>query len=143
MQSLSTNINDLKFPVTRTEERAAARFLALLEKMEQKSTIQFAKQRKHARQTIRGTLIVSLQSEVEHVCDIRNEETSAALCWSISQAGASFLFPGSLGKHNILVGFTVQEDEYSWFDSEIVRKRKIPDVDFWEYGLKFLRKIDS
>lgn len=142
MQSLSTNINELKRPTTRSEELAAERILTLLDKTEQRNSIQFSKQRDYERQTVRGTLILSLQSSVNHVCDIREEATLSARCWSISQSGASFLFTGNLTLTEIIVGLSVLEDEMTWFQSQIVRKRKIPNVDFWEYGVKFLRKIN-
>lgn len=142
MQTLIPNINDLKV-ITAKQPHSVERVLSLLEKIEQKRSVQFGKQREFSRTIFRGDLKISLQFSIEDVQDICDVETTSVQGLSISQSGASFLFPGDINYQEILIGLAVQQDKMTWFRSKIVRKQSIPNVDYWEYGAMFVKKLNE
>ncbi|QDU10059.1 PilZ domain-containing protein [Gimesia aquarii] len=142
MQTLNPSIQDIKVATSKSQQQAVERIFSLLDKIEQKNLIQFASQRSHTRKTFRGTLSILLPTE-NPVLDLCDTEAINVQGLSISQSGVSFLFAGDIDRKDILVGLTVLDDKVIWFHSEIVRKKQFPEADFWEYGVKFLRKVNE
>ncbi|QDT98786.1 hypothetical protein V144x_42940 [Gimesia aquarii] len=141
MQVTNPSINKIKKATSKSQQQATERIFSLLDKIEQKNSIQFAHQRSHVRKPFRGSFQILLPTE-NPVLDF-DIETIKVQGLSISQSGVSFLFAGDLDRKDILVGLTVLEEKVIWFHSEIVRKKQFPEADFWEYGVKFLRKVSE
>lgn len=142
MDALSPSHNDIKIATSKSQQQATERIFSLLDKIEQKNSIQFASQRSFARKNFRGTFSILLPTDnaVLDLCDSKSIKVQGL---SISQSGVSFLLSGEINQKEILVGLTVLEEKITWFHSEIVRKKQFPEAEFWEYGVKFLRKVNS
>lgn len=116
------------------QQRAAARCLDLLDRMDSRLDTQYSHARKHARRPFRGTVPIRL-----NYAGVLEEFR----VWtrSISASGLSFLHPGSLEGTDLEVGVPVGPDRAVWFRAEVVRCREVNGERFWEHGVAFRGRV--
>jgi hypothetical protein len=72
---------------------------------------------------------------------------SSFLVWSfdISQSGLGFIAPGEIRETQLCIGIPIPGNtgQSNWFLTDVVRKRRVPEEHFWEYGVVIVARVDS
>ncbi|WP_298868854.1 PilZ domain-containing protein [uncultured Gimesia sp.] len=126
---------------TDKQNRAISRVLDTLDRLEKRTDAHFSDNRAHERKNFRGVVWIATDPVNRAVTD----EVNAIKVWSrsISQSGLSFIYPFRIYQKLIQVGIPVQDNQVTWFRVEIVRDKEIEEEQFWEYGVRFLGKVND
>lgn len=119
------------------QQRAARRILDSLDRSESRLEEHYSRLRAHPRSSFRGTAMVCIPDPDQPVLRPGDGRSTTVWARSISSAGLSLISPEQIYAKILLVGLEIPGSTTRWFNSEVVRERKIPEETFWEYGVAF------
>lgn len=124
---------------TPAQLRAAERVLTMLHGINARAATRYGRSRRHRRQDVQCVL------EVHPLPKSRSAEEPPfrVFSYDVSQSGVGFIAPAEFRDDQICIGVPGTGDRRTWFLADVVRRRKVPEEMFWEYGAVFLARVDS
>jgi hypothetical protein len=121
--------------------RAIQRILDQMERTAQRTGPQYARVRKHERKTYRGPLTVFLPyGNREEPPQTTEVGCYPAWSYSLSQGGVGLIMPEEILQNDVWVGVHLPNNSVRWMFGHIVRRRPIPEEEFFDYGISFTQK---
>lgn len=101
---------------------------------------QFARIRKHERKAYRGLISVFVPRTInEQPPDEANASCTPAWSYSLSQGGVGMVSLERIELAEIWVGVHLPNASIRWMFGRVVRRRPIPETEFFDYGVSFIR----
>jgi len=118
------------------QARGIARILESLSRSDGRTGVQYAKLREYERQSLQAAMWVCTPSPEDPVMREDHPTTVQAWCYSVSRSGIGFIATTPLEASIIGVGLILPLT-IKWKLARLVRCRKIPQEEFWEFGAAF------
>ena len=121
---------------TDSQQRSAQRALDTLDRLENRLDAHFSGKRRHARRPFRGTATIRMPAAGEN-------RPAEFRVWtrSISESGLSFICPWQIAEPWVLVGLETAPGRPVWFFADIVRRKEVPEENFWDHGVAFRGRV--
>lgn len=123
------------------QEKSAHRLLESLERNELRTQSVYNTQRSTPRRSFGGTIEVTLKNPYP-VSEEKQNETITVYSADISGGGAGFIYPGEITQSELIVQIPINGRDPLIFKGTIVRRKEIVEEQFWEYGVKFIERLD-
>lgn len=126
---------------TESQWRAVHRILDSMDRAAQRTEKLYSRVRKHARKSYRGPLTIFIPHE-EHDTPPANGQDGCCPAWSysLSQGGVGLIALECVSVPEFWVGVQLPNNTMRWMNGRIVRRRRIPEEDFFDYGVSFAAK---
>ncbi len=124
-----------------SERELAASVIRALERWQDRLEDHVIQKRRHERRRVHARMEAFPVEEGEDV--ERALRRPGLTIWScnISPAGLAFVFRGRIGANRIVVCLDPDAGRRNFVETSVVRARRVHS-DFWEYGVKFLGRVE-
>jgi hypothetical protein len=119
------------------QHRAVTRILDQLDRCNARTEQHYSRVRRHERKPYRGAVSVYVPTAQQPEPMPGIEGVFTAWSYSLSQGGMGFVSPNFIELHNVVVGIHLPDGQTRWFHGDVVRRRQIPNEEFYDYGVAF------
>jgi hypothetical protein len=120
------------------QRRAVERIVGTLSEADHRSEARYLRYRRHPRKQFSGPVLICLASELEEASE-DHPTTFQAFSYNISQGGIGLLIPARIPAERVCVGLRLPNGELRWMDGRVTRVREIPEEEFLDCGIAFVR----
>lgn len=121
--------------VDAAQSRIAQRILDTLDRVDDRLSEHYARQRKQQRTGFRSVVALLVPSDKPGEPPLRVD----AIARNLSPSGLSFIHEGRLETKRIIVGLMADLNTV-WFQADVVRAREV-EAGFWEFGIAFRQRM--
>jgi len=119
------------------QRRTVTRILDQLDRCNARTEQHYSRIRRHERKPYRGQVSVYVPTPEQSDPPDNRRGVFTAWCYSLSQGGMGFISPNSIELDIVVVGIHLPDGQTRWFRGNVVRKREIPNEEFFDYGVAF------
>ena len=124
------------------QDSNAQRVLDTLQRWSERFDGHQNQKRQHERRPIRMQLSVYFSESDLPKSSTDNQYALEVWARNISRSGMCFIHNGPIKLGNVIIAFNLGAGETEYFRAQLVRNRQVHDG-FWEYGVKFLEKVEN
>lgn len=121
------------------QTRSLQRILERMSASEQRAEMLYKRRRQHDRCHFQGVVLICLPTPEAPEPSEDHPTTFRAWAYNISQGGVGFVSPEPILGEQLMIGLKLPHDKVRWMNGRLVRNRPIPDEDFIDYGVSFVR----
>lgn len=121
------------------QHRALQRILERMTISDQRAEPLYKRQRQFDRRQYQGVTLICLPTSE---CPEPSEDhptTFQAWTYNLSQGGMGFVSPAPIVDDQVSVGLKLPTGAVRWMTGRIVRSRQIPEEEFFDYGVAFIK----
>jgi hypothetical protein len=121
------------------QTRSLHRILERMSASEQRAETLYKRRRQHDRRQFQGVVLIYVPTPEAPEPSEDHPATFRAWAYNVSQGGVGFVSPEPIPGEQLMVGLKLPNDKVRWMNGRLVRNRPIPDEDFIDYGVSFVR----
>ena len=118
------------------QHRALQRILERMTVSDQRAEPLYRRHRQHDRRQFQGAVLICLPAEAPEPSE-DHPSTFQAWAYNLSQGGMGFVSPSPIDGEHVSVGLKLPTGGVRWMAGRIVRRRRIPEEEFFDYGVGF------
>ncbi len=123
--------------LTDRDQRALERILDGFQKVLSRADTQFSRVRKHGRKPFRGIVSIFCSEIGNRTPPQDHQELPIGWTYSLSQGGVGLVSLEAAEFDDVSIGLHLPGGKIRWIPGRIVRRRKIPEERFFDYGVAF------
>lgn len=119
------------------QNRALQRIVELMVADENRAEARYRSHRRHDRLPFRGTVQVCQPTPAFPVPSEAHPTAVFVWAYNLSSGGIGFVAPKMLAEGTVVIGLKLPDGKMRWMPGRIVRVRRIPQEEFFDYGVVF------
>lgn len=104
---------------------------------EGRAEARYGVQRRHDRRPFQGPVQICQPTESFPAPSAAHPTMLTVWAYNLSSGGIGFVAPKTLAENAVAVGLKLPDGNVRWMAGRIVRVRRIPQEDFFDYGVVF------
>jgi len=122
-------------------DRAAERVLDTLDRWSERLRGHHSQKRGQTRKSFRKKLTVYVPENEQEAGEAEDNTILETWLRNVSRSGASFVYHEPIRADEVIVCLDLGKGNCTYFRSRITRRRQVHEG-FWDYGVKFLERVE-
>jgi len=122
-------------------DRAAGRVLDTLDRWSERLRGHYSQKRGQTRKPFRKKLTVYVPENEQEAGEAEDNTILETWLRNVSRSGANFIYHEPIRADEVIVCVDLGKGNCTYFRSKIIRRRQVHEG-FWEYGVKFLERVN-